>query len=142
MTFGLQSLVSGSLPGATEGLINEALLPVGEFVYSSTLDSSVGNVFTFTTGFTVPSGDVVCYINGAGSGNIYADSFTVTTAPAPTQPLTATTSPTNAAVVAGSTVTFTVTVNGVSYPRLRSISMSQVFDAGYWLPAAELARLC
>ena len=44
----------------------------------------------------------------------YADSFTVTTAPAPTQPLTATISPTNAAVVAGSTVTFTVTASGGS----------------------------
>ncbi len=31
----------------------------------------------------------------------------------------------------------TVTINGVSYPRLRSISMSQVFADGYWLPAAN-----
>src|SRR5208282_3197657 len=29
----------------------------------------------------------------------------------------------------------TVTVAGVTYPRVRSISMSQVFDFGQWLPS-------
>jgi len=107
MTFGLRSSVSGSLPGATEGVIHEASLASGEFVYASTLPSSEGNVFTFTTSSAVPSGQIVAYISATGSGYIYADSFTVTTTPVASQPLAATITPTNATVVAGSTVTFT-----------------------------------
>jgi hypothetical protein len=107
MTFGLRSSVSGSLPGATEGLIHAAALNSGEFVYASTLPSSEGNVFTFTTSSAVPSGQVVCYISATGSGYIYADSFTVTTKQVVPQPLSATITPTNVTVVAGSTVTFT-----------------------------------
>ena len=112
MTFDLRSSVSGSLPGATEGVIHEASLASGEFVYASTLPGSQGNVFTFTTSSAVPSGQIMAYISATGSGYIYADSFTVTTTPVAPQPLSATITPTNTIVVAGSTVTFTALPSG------------------------------
>lgn len=88
MQFGLQSSTAPGtdLPGATIGFLNENALATSTFVDASAAGANGGD-FTFTTGSSVPSGNLLAFIRGVNasgaSERLHADNFRVTTTPAP-----------------------------------------------------------
>ena len=79
VVFGLESSTGATLTGATEGHIALAdeVNGAGTFVAASAGPNS--NIFTFTTGAAVPTGDIVAFIgtdgNFTGGGRLTVDDF-------------------------------------------------------------------
>ena len=86
MQFGLQSTASPGtdLSGATIGFLNENNLATSTFVDASAAGTN-GGVFTFTTGNTAPSGNLLAFVRTTSgvAARLHADNFRVTTAAVP-----------------------------------------------------------
>jgi hypothetical protein len=83
--FGLRSTASPGtdLAGATVGFINEGALAPPTFNYASALGAN-GGVFSFTTGGSVPAGNLLAYMRSVGgAGRLHSDSFSVTATAVP-----------------------------------------------------------
>ena len=73
--FGLAD-ITGATMGTAGGTDSSAMTTSNQFLAVSSLDPAAGNVATFTTGVTVPAGNVILAV-GATTGNVVYDLISV-----------------------------------------------------------------